>query len=344
MRNRSSDDQNLIQIPSDQRKRILSHGKSVVSEAVGKIELPDVLYHYTTGDGLIGILQNKKIWATNVGYMNDSEEFIQGAKALRREAESRFSLRYDNPENPDPISREDRILEALVNRLDSIIEGKSFRAFVACFSGCEDDLAQWRGYSGAQSKFSIGFDGERLGEMANSLTHSRDGNNRRFLRCFLAPAIYKRHQQKHLVRRMVDFILDQFPRDEDAADFEYDVDYDASWIDAYMKTGALALALLKNDRFDQEREWRLVVIPSNNDHVKFRNRASMLTPYLEISLEGIETQSNPSLNNAEVPMRNLWVGPSTHMTENAVAAKMLLDRPEYRHIAIKKSSVPYRNL
>ena len=34
------------------------------------------LYHYTTWDGLLGILQNQTLWATNYKFLNDSLEIV----------------------------------------------------------------------------------------------------------------------------------------------------------------------------------------------------------------------------------------------------------------------------
>src|SRR5207245_2334277 len=36
---------------------------------------PDILYHYTNQSGLLGIIENSKIWATKIRYMNDATEF-----------------------------------------------------------------------------------------------------------------------------------------------------------------------------------------------------------------------------------------------------------------------------
>ena len=36
--------------------------------------VPPVLYHYTDAHGLYGIAQTKELWATNVSYLNDSQE------------------------------------------------------------------------------------------------------------------------------------------------------------------------------------------------------------------------------------------------------------------------------
>jgi hypothetical protein len=36
---------------------------------------PPILYHYTSQDGLLGILDSKSIWASKVQYLNDEQEF-----------------------------------------------------------------------------------------------------------------------------------------------------------------------------------------------------------------------------------------------------------------------------
>lgn len=35
---------------------------------------PELLYHYTTQDGLLGILENACIWATHYRCLNDASE------------------------------------------------------------------------------------------------------------------------------------------------------------------------------------------------------------------------------------------------------------------------------
>ncbi len=37
-------------------------------------EPPSILYHYTTQKGLLGIIQSKTIWATDILYLNDTME------------------------------------------------------------------------------------------------------------------------------------------------------------------------------------------------------------------------------------------------------------------------------
>jgi hypothetical protein len=37
--------------------------------------LPTPLYHYTDVHGVYGIIQDQAIWASNIRYLNDSQEF-----------------------------------------------------------------------------------------------------------------------------------------------------------------------------------------------------------------------------------------------------------------------------
>ena len=53
---------------------------------------PDILYHYTSQKGLLGILQTKKLWMTNILYLNDSSECIHTIDLLKSEVEKRKEL------------------------------------------------------------------------------------------------------------------------------------------------------------------------------------------------------------------------------------------------------------
>jgi hypothetical protein len=41
-----------------------------------------VLYHYTSADGLKGIIENDELWATSAYYLNDSAEILYGYRVL----------------------------------------------------------------------------------------------------------------------------------------------------------------------------------------------------------------------------------------------------------------------
>jgi hypothetical protein len=37
--------------------------------------IPEVLYHYTNQEGLLGVVTSASLWATHISYMNDAMEF-----------------------------------------------------------------------------------------------------------------------------------------------------------------------------------------------------------------------------------------------------------------------------
>src|SRR5271169_3549265 len=111
-------------------------------------QMPPEIWHYTSADGLIGILKSGHIWSTQVACLNDTLEqryfgdLVHAAvKALRAST-------------ADPsVAIMTRVAdEALANR-DFSTAGH----FVACFSEVEDDLGQWRGYGGGECGYAIGF-------------------------------------------------------------------------------------------------------------------------------------------------------------------------------------------
>jgi hypothetical protein len=45
---------------------------------------PSTLYHYTTPAGLLGIVENNKLWATHINYLNDATELGYARDLLRQ--------------------------------------------------------------------------------------------------------------------------------------------------------------------------------------------------------------------------------------------------------------------
>ena len=44
----------------------------------------ELIYHYTDLNGLLGILESKELWATDVRYLNDASEATFGEERLRK--------------------------------------------------------------------------------------------------------------------------------------------------------------------------------------------------------------------------------------------------------------------
>lgn len=102
-----------------------------VDEAINSVgelfssEPPQRLYHYTTAEGLRGIVESKILWATDVRYLNDPLEFNHGLQEVWE------SFRKGNPHTYGGLLEE-------VN--DTLERQRQLReVYVTCF--CEvDDL------------------------------------------------------------------------------------------------------------------------------------------------------------------------------------------------------------
>ena len=139
---------------------------NIVINQQKKADHSNVVYHYTTQKGLIGILRNKKIWASNILFMNDEKEY---ELIFDRAKENLNQVLYgENTGN-----KEKQWVELLLDSLDKPggihvqtpdqpkptlnekFQGAS--VYATSFSKVDDDLAQWRAYGDQTGSFSIGF-------------------------------------------------------------------------------------------------------------------------------------------------------------------------------------------
>ena len=110
-----------------------------------KRRLPRLLYHYTTQEGLIGIVTSKTVWATSAAYLNDATEFSYGTEIVY-EILNDLSYELDKEDN-ELIEKSRHELQPLNS--DSI--------FVFSLTKERDLLSQWRAYTDGGIGFSIGF-------------------------------------------------------------------------------------------------------------------------------------------------------------------------------------------
>src|SRR5271166_470667 len=150
------------------RVQVVDDGRFQVKDGLvdaHEITPPPVLYHYTSAQGLAGIIPPTswnighpdvdtklegaaQLQASDVRFMNDSQELQFGASIFER----RFRAAATDQAIPANV-------RALVQRLADTVShtelfGMGLRCFAACFNGSGDLLSQWRGYAGGSGKFS----------------------------------------------------------------------------------------------------------------------------------------------------------------------------------------------
>ena len=246
-----------------------------------------------------------------------------------------------------------RILEKVIELAFASGE-RSMQVFVASFSAVEDQLSQWRGYSYGSSGVSIGFQLGALRPPAGTDTMVT-----------FAPCIYAIEKKQALVRRAFSHFLDEgqvlwSENDKMAAQFvgaqvageatgtveEFAGKYLTSINFAERITAAVSMtavellriaALLKNESFSEEQEWRLV-LPVLADQQKllnplrFRAKSSTLVPYIAHPIS-----PDPALS---LPLVDLILGPGSHPNATHAATDLLKSRGI--NVIPRLSSVPYQ--
>ncbi len=291
-------------------------------------EIPNtLLYHYTTQQGLLGIVSTKTLWATDIRFLNDAKEF-QYTIELAQDQLQQLNESVDR-----------RTLQRIAERLSDMAAVTSQpRFYVSCFSANGDQLSQWRAYSNRRSGFSIGFNFANLADAIK---------NQEFK---LIKCIYDPIEQKQIIADVMAQVLDRLsnlPPDLDGKELVSIANFVAN-VEKVMRTlDELLLpvaSVLKHPKFDEEQEWRLVSPPiyTNSAQVHFREGQSMLVPYIEFKLPD---ENSPPF----VPQ--IIVGPTPHPDHSRESlieladTQLAIQNPESSvniPVTVRLSEIPYR--
>lgn len=307
-------------------------------------EIPGKLWHYTSVQGFHGIVSSRQIFATDVRYLNDSKEFTH-AREMASEVVA------ESPELGTQLPSKADLAKAVSIAFDTgLLRPGRQQVFVASFSAAEDQLSQWRGYSRGSSGVSIAFE----------LSGLRPPIGNDTLVCF-APCVYSQEEKKELLRRAFSYFVTgaqayrdgikkafavyDGPRDPaaivefaDKTSKEMDLNSRLDAAIARMQADLLRIAaLLKDQSFREEQEWRLVlpvVVGAKKllNPIRFRTANTTLIPYIAHPFS-----PDPS---AAVPLVDLILGPGAH--PNASQAALSFFHSEGLMVLPRESKVPYR--
>jgi Protein of unknown function (DUF2971) len=315
--------------------------------------IPEVLWHYTSFSGLKGIVDSRNIFASDIRFLNDSQELIHAKFLLEEIAD------YEKKQLTEAASLNEIppiVGNALRREIQWLFEAgplhsNLLQVFVACFSGAKDQLSQWRGYSYGTSGVSIGFD----------LREIRSNLNRQL--AVFAPCIYDDNEKRKLLREIIKELVERTAKLEELA---YSAGLDAwnskkyeshekgfsDWfenspeclelsqqIDHNRMSATYDLlhvaALMKHSSFSEEKEWRLAIplLKGFNDHgasVFFGANAHSLVPRITLELDFDTT-----------PVMEIVLGPGSH--PYAIEALQRYMTSQNLKPEIAKSLAPYRS-
>jgi DUF2971 family protein len=287
---------------------------------------PGTLYHYTSADGMVGILKSLALWMTDIRYMNDLSELQYGNDILAERIDAR--LAKDN----FGVS-----VNEFLNRCRRSVGSSPPGAATYSTSFCQDGnlLSQWRAYRGRGGGYAIGFDFVHTLRLLDKP-------------CVLVKMTYDQHVQVE----SLDDAIGVFLNLAEPIDISTEVGNGllAEVVRAFMSVTGALISAFKHPAFKEEHEWRLIYraysdprINRGADMPNVRTYAGNVIPYYEVSFaKAIEASKDDTLG-IRFPIVELAIGPTINARLNteSVRSALLGLAPDVEHRVVD-SDIPLR--
>ena len=215
---------------------------------------PTLLYHYTAKDVLPYFLDCRAdLHLTHYGSLNDNNEFIEGLNYML-----------------DAVVKSKVWTVAVANkfkaRIKRIASGKVdalLSPWIMSFTTESDSLYQWISYTGDHGGYAIGFDCEALAKLVDNRRKelNQRGKSKYFksgeANLWLAPCHYGKKEAQKVLAEYIDNrrkYLEEYAKKPEG--------YNAKLAEV---TFAFYASFVKHESFSNEREWRLVYTPFDNN-------------------------------------------------------------------------------
>lgn len=263
------------------------------------------LYHYTSSNAFINIINNGTLWMSNSDFLNDRYEIYYFHKLYEKAIQN-------NSENYE---------EAFLKF--SSLNKTEYEFFILSLSDNPDSLALWSNYSNN--------DGYNIGFHVKNFT---DNLKRQMLEGYPTPVlgkvIYNKNTQNEIIKEEINR-LHRFWKQGISKQEEESV---KSIFSLRMTVYSL---FFKDPSFQQEEEYRLVLIyhKSNLENiVHFRDSNGSIIPYVSVS--PVDDAS------MRLPIKSISIGPKNNVDCAEKGLKRFLESRKYSESTVIKSSIPYR--
>ncbi|KRR08451.1 hypothetical protein CP49_31405 [Bradyrhizobium valentinum] len=312
------------------------------------------MFHYTSAEGLVGILQTQSLFATHSAFLNDSTEcrIIRDILLPRLESE----LREATPKLIERRVIDPKILtdfgdELFRQEADNMLHAMSQATnnttpyFITSFCVHQPNtpaysdglLSQWRGY--AKGGFAIEFD-----EIGIDDLNAAERTRYRYQGIITNTVAYNDHESRvskkdfeglgtALLKSLIPKIADRLT---DILGPKTTNDFAGPFL--------ATSPFLKHPSFEEENEYRIVALCNRptvyeeNDErdakpIQFRSRATgQLIPYIALYHE-LKTV---------LPIKSIIIGPHPNQSERQMSVEILLEKIGV-NVPIKISLIPFRD-
>jgi hypothetical protein len=282
---------------------------------------PSTLYHYTTPAGLLGIVENNKLWATHVNYLNDATE-LGYARDLVKTALARHERTTRSPHVREFVHRARHTFDV----------SKTMDVFVSCFCEDGDLLSQWRGYAQTGEGYSIGVSGDLLGKIGGGLNY------------FLGQVVYDRAVQENAVDDILEACCEGASRLAAGMSVAAASTLVGELCHVFRRAIWFLMVTFKDAMFKEENEWRTIEIMNHSEtekRVRFRSTSSKLIPYVDLDFSSMQpVKPYPKLD--KIPIVEVFHGPTLNPILSARALGLLLAKHGQGRAKVQGSRIPLR--
>jgi hypothetical protein len=289
---------------------------SLIERLDWKPDPDQMLWHYTGGTGLMGIVESGTIFATQVSSLNDATEIRYSAMRLR-DALTKI-LAEMNDDQPALIIMK-KYLELLQDD-DASPNSVALPYFVSCFSSLEDDLSQWRSYGGGENGYAIGIFTKDLFGATNSLV----------ARVNYDPDLHMKLADE-AARATIRFYEEGLKMGIE----NWENQFLLAWDSALTQLAPLA----KDPGFSVEKEVRVIDQLQGYElgQLKVLQRKTMMSRHLPMKFPA-------SGQTSRVPISRVIIGPCRHREITRVSVDTLLRAHGYQNVSVVSSQRPYQEM
>ena len=281
-----------------------------IAQEIGVLDYKpdDIIWHYTNGEGLLGILQSSTLYATQVAALNDAKE-TEYATDLFKDAINQVISEKAGDENA--IAFLNAVLDFVKEEPENPTRGIS-KFFVTCFCADSDDVTQWDRY-GKGNGYAIGFFARGLHRTPWSTVYR---------------VVYDRVKLERAAKQIAEATLNFYMKglSTDPKRAQDSESWAREFFDAWDEWVYRLAPLAKSERWRAENEYRIVheLNISEFSKVRFGQKKTMLSRYIALDFPCWVKR-----RTALLPIAKIMIGPGNHPAFTAVSIKLLLEQMGY---------------
>lgn len=221
-----------------------------------------LVYHYTSPQAALSILQNKTLWFTDCEFLNDPAELAYCYELYNQAwVEVCRELGISEERIPRKITEHANSYECKAEASDELGFDVPARYYVLSTSSAADSTALWSNYAGrrARAGYALGFDAKCLMDVLQNIATSAEEYGM-LIEVSCGEVVYDRDRQLRILKPLIrDYLGMQgvyLPGSTDALDqvIAKEISRDCHWSQI-----SAAAPFIKQPEFSYEQEYRFVL-------------------------------------------------------------------------------------